>query len=63
MAIEIETRKFKDVNIENGILLDCIPTVNIVSGVVAYNPPNNEGDLVIDGGGLAVFNLKGFYNS
>ena len=34
MPIEIETRKFKDINLEGGILLDCIPTVNIVSGVV-----------------------------
>jgi uncharacterized protein len=34
MPIEIETRKFKDINLEGGLLLDCIPTVNIVSGVV-----------------------------
>lgn len=34
MTIEIEMRKFKDVNLEDGLIIDCIPTVNIVSGVV-----------------------------
>ena len=34
MSIEIETRKFKDINLEGGVILDCIPTVNIVSGIV-----------------------------
>ena len=34
MPIEIETRKFKDVNLVGGLIVDCIPTVNIVSGVV-----------------------------
>jgi uncharacterized protein len=34
MPIEIETRKFKDVNLSGGLIVDCIPTVNIVSGVV-----------------------------
>lgn len=34
MTIEIEMRKFKDINLEGGLIIDCIPTVNIVSGVV-----------------------------
>jgi predicted ATP-grasp superfamily ATP-dependent carboligase len=34
MAITIETRKFKDIDIKGGIILDCIPTVSIVSGIV-----------------------------
>jgi uncharacterized protein len=34
MPIKIETRKFKDVDIKGGLMLDCIPTVSIVSGIV-----------------------------
>ena len=34
MDINIETRKFKDVDLSGGIILDCIPTVSIVSGIV-----------------------------
>ena len=34
MAIEIELRKFKDIDLQGGIMIDCIPVVNIVSGVV-----------------------------
>ncbi|WP_455392082.1 proteasome assembly chaperone family protein [[Eubacterium] cellulosolvens] len=34
MSIEIEMRKFKEINLDGGIIVDCIPTVNIVSGVV-----------------------------
>lgn len=34
MAIEIELRKFKDIDLKGGIMIDCIPVVNIVSGVV-----------------------------
>jgi len=34
MAIEIELRKFKDVDLNGGIMIDCIPVVNIVSGIV-----------------------------
>lgn len=34
MPIEIETRKFKDINLKGGLVLDCIPTVSIVSGIV-----------------------------
>ncbi len=34
MTVTIETRKFKDIDLEDGIILDCIPTVSIVSGIV-----------------------------
>jgi uncharacterized protein len=34
LTINIETRKFKDIDLEGGIILDCIPTVSIVSGIV-----------------------------
>jgi uncharacterized protein len=34
MPVKIETRKFKEINLEGGIVLDCIPTVSIVSGIV-----------------------------
>jgi uncharacterized protein len=34
MAVTIETRKFKDIDLKGGIILDCIPTVSIVSGIV-----------------------------
>jgi uncharacterized protein len=34
VQVVIETRKFKDCNLEGGLILDCIPTVSIVSGIV-----------------------------
>lgn len=34
MAIEIELRKFKEIDLKDGMIIDCIPVVNIVSGVI-----------------------------
>jgi len=34
MPVEIEIRKFKDINLKGGTVVDCIPTVSIVTGIV-----------------------------
>jgi len=34
MALDIELRKFKDINLEDGIIVECLPSVSMLGGIV-----------------------------